>query len=173
MTKQEVRTRVEAELLSGVDARSLETKYDVPYVTINSWKNKLDKEDVPVAISEMTHKTTAALEIVRDRAKEQAPKVAGKIDQIIDGIEGLQELEPAFQTAMLKSVQMAQSFLDHKDDEGKSDVTIKEWQIITNTLAQAYGALFNKAGTTVNVAQTNVNAANENLAFFKASQSTI
>jgi len=172
MNKEELRTRIEAELLVGTSPKDLETKYGIPYVTINGWKNKLNKS-TDSEISELTNHTKATLEIVRARAKEEAPKVAGKIDKIIDGVEGLQELEPEFQRAMHKAVELAHTFLGEVDDDGKSALTIKEWQMITTTLASAYSAMFNKAGTTVNVAQTNVNAAAEQLSFFKASQRAI
>lgn len=170
MTKEELKTRIEAELLSGATPTELAVKYDVPYATVNDWKKKLLSEKPSTQVSDLTNQTVATLEIIRDTAKAQAPAVAGKIDAIIDGIEGLKTLEPEFHTAMLKAVNLAQTFLDATDDEGNSVVSVKEWQIITSTLAQAYGALFNKAGTTVNVAQTNVTAESQNLAFFKASQ---
>ena len=170
MDKQELRTRVEAELLTGATAQDLADKYGVAYVTINSWKKKLLSEQPTADVSALTNVDTATLEMIKAKAKEEAPIVAGKIDTIIDGIIGLKELEPEFHTAMMKAVKMASAFLDAVDDEGESTVSVKEWQMITNTLGAAYGAIFNKAGTVVNVAQTNVSSANENLAFFKLSQ---
>ncbi len=173
MSKEELRTRIEAELLTGVTAQDLEKKYEVPYVTINGWKKKLLSEGPEVAVSDLTNHTVASLEVIRDVAKSTAPKAAAKIDKLIDGVQGLKELEPEFHTALQKSVRIAQQYLDMTDDEGKSELSIKEWQMITSTLANAYGTLFNKSGTTVNVAQTNVNAAAENLAFFKSSQRAV
>jgi len=170
MDKEELRTRIEAELLTGEEPQDLATKYDVGYVTILNWKKKLLAEKPSANISDLTHQTTAALEIIRDKAKEVAPVVAGKIDTIIDGVEGLKELDPLFHTALKKAVNVAQKFLDEVDEDGNSTLTIKEWQVITATLSNAYGTLFNKSGTVVNVAQTNVNASSENLAFFNASK---
>ena len=68
---------------------------------------------------------------------------------------------------MAKAVKMAESFLDEEE------LSIKEWQMITSTLATAYSALYNKAGTVVNVAQTNVNAEKESLKFFQAAKRDI
>ena len=173
MSKEELRTRIEAELLTGVSAQDLEKKYEVPYVTINGWKKKLLNEGPDTKVSDLTQQTKATLEVIRTVAKDKAPAVAGKIDKIVDGLVGLKELEPEFQAALQKSVMIAKGFLDQEDDEGNCTLSIKEWQMITGTLANAYGTLFNRSGTTVNVAQTNVNAAAENLAFFSASKKNI
>jgi len=170
MNKDALRTRIEAELISGASATELAVKYDTPYATINNWKKALLAEAPNTKISELTNQTVATLEVIRDVAKAQAPAVAGKIDRLIDGVEGLKSLEPEFHSAMLKAVKLAQNFLDATDDEGNSTLSVKDWQTITSTLSMAFGALFNKAGTTVNVAQTNVTAESQNLAFFKASQ---
>ena len=170
VTKAELRTRVEAELLVGKEPRELSDQYGIPYVSILGWKKKLMAEKPEAEISDLTQQTKASLEIIREVAKEQAPVAAKKIDAIIDGVQGLKELEPKFHSALLKAVHVAQGFLDEVDDEGKTVLSIKEWQLITTTLSTAYGALFNKAGTVVNVAQTNVNAEQQNMAFFKSSQ---
>ena len=170
MTKDELRTRVEAELLTGKEPIELSKTYDVSYAIILNWKKKLLAEKQPEVISELTQHTKASLEVIRQQAVEVAPKAAKAIDNIIDGINGLKELEPEFHTALQKSVKVAQKFLDDVDDDGNTTLSIKEWQLITSTLANAYSALFNRAGTTVNVAQTSVNVGEQNLAFFKASQ---
>jgi transposase len=167
MTKEELRTRVEAELLAGAEPRELAEKYGMAYNTIQLWKKKLFAEKPTEAISDLTHETTATLELIRTKAKEEAPTVAGKIDKIIDGVEGLQSLEEEFQATMHKAVMRAKEFLD------SDDITIKEWQMITSTLGSAYAALFNSKGTTVNVAQTTVNMEKEAIDFFKASKRTI
>jgi len=173
MTKEALRTRVEAELLSGVEPKDLGTKYDIPYVTVLHWKKKLLAETPTTVVSDLTQQTKASLEVIRDVAVREAPLVAGKIDAIIDGVMGLKELEPEFLTAMTKAVSLAQTFLDAVDDEGVSTVTINEWKTITTTLAMAYGTLYNKSGTTVNVAQTTVNTDSENLKFFSASKRSV
>jgi len=167
LSKEELRTRIEAELLTGVDSRDLEEKYGVPYVTINGWKKKLFAEKPQESISNLTGQTKATLEIIRQKAKDEAPKVSGKIDKIIDGVEGLQGLEPEFQAAMHAAVLKAKEFLS------EDGLSVKEWQMVTSTLAQAYSALFNKAGTTVNVAQTNISAEKEAMAFFQASKRSV
>jgi transposase len=167
MTKEELRTRIEAELLTGAEPRELEEKYGVPYPTILGWKKKLLKEAPTEDIAELTNATKATLEIVREKAKEEAPVVAKKIDKIIDGVEGLKILEPEFHSVMHKAVKRAHSFIE------KDDLTIKEWELITKTLANAYSAIFNKGGTNVNVVQTNLNANQEALSFFKASKKDI
>ena len=169
MTKEEQKTRIEAELLSGAATKYLADKYSMPETTIASWKTKLNKESEDVKIGKLTEHTKASLEVIREVAKEQAPKAAPKIDKIIDGIEGLKQLEPEFHTAMSLAVKRAQEYLS----EENTILTIKEWQLITSTLASAYGALFNKNGTTVNVANTQVNSADENLNFFKASRRNV
>ena len=167
MTKEELRTRIEAELLTGIEPKELEEKYGVPYPTILGWKKKLLKETPSANIVELTNATKATLEIVREKAKEEAPVVAKKIDKIIDGVEGLQLLEPEFHAVMHKAVKRAHEFI------AQDDLTIKEWELITKTLANAYSAIFNKAGTNVNVVQTNLNANQEALNFFKASKKDI
>ncbi len=173
MDKAEIRTRIEAELLAGESPRNLETKYSIPYVTILGWKKKLFAEAPQTKVSDLSQHTRASLEIIRESAVREAPVAAAKINAIIEGVVGLKELEPEFHASLERAVNIAREFLDDKDEDGKTTLSIKEWQLITTTLATAYGTLFNKSGTTVNVAQTNVNAATENLGFFKASQRTL
>ncbi len=173
MTKEEQRIRIEADLLTGLEPRELSDKYNVPYVSILGWKKKLLAENDDVKVSDLTQHTKASLEVIRDAAKADAPKAARTIDKIIDGVQGLKELEPEFHAVLHRSVEIAKEFLDSTDDEGKSALSIKEWELITKTLASAYGTLFNKTGTTVNVAQSNISTQGENLAFFKNSQKAL
>jgi len=173
MTKDELRTRIEAELLCGITPKDLSAKYDVPYVSIVGWKKRLLMEKETESVSDLTQHTKATLEVIRDVAKVEAPRAAAKIDTIIDGIQGLKELEPEFHAVLHRSVEIAHEFLGSVDDEGKTLLSIKEWELITKTLASAYGTLFNKSGNVVNVAQTNISAASENLGFFKASQRSV
>lgn len=165
----EIRTRVEAELLSGKQPRELSEgayyeKYGVAYVTILNWQKKLQVDDVTETISDLTKETTGTLEVIRDAAKSKAPKVAKDIDNIIDGVAGLKLLEPKMQKALTQAVNKAYEYLL------EDDLSVKDWQTVTSTLAQTYAAVFNSKGTTVNVAQNNINTAQENLGFFKSSQ---
>lgn len=173
MTKDELRTRVEAELLSGVQSRLLAEKYEIPYVTVMLWARQLNEETESTKVSDITQSTKASLEVIHAAAVATAPAAAKKIDQLMTGLVGLKELESEFHASMHKAIQIANNFLEQVDDEGNSTLTINEWKLITTTLSGAFTALFNKSGTTVNVAQTTVNADSENLKFFQASKKSI
>lgn len=173
MTKEELKVRIEAELLTGKTPKELADKYSVPYITVLSWQKKLELDKPNEDISVLTSNTIASLEVIKDVAKREAPVVASKIEKIVDGAIALKKLEPAFAEALETAVEVAIEFLNEKTDEGKTALSVKEWQMVTSTLAATYSAIYNKTGTTVNVAQTNVTAEGESLAFFKASQKAL
>jgi hypothetical protein len=168
MTKEELYTRVDAELLTGVSAKDVANKYGMPYITVIGRKNNLTKIEVPVELID-TPVTRAALEIIRDKIAIEAPKAAKTADMIIDGIEGLKVLNTDIQDALAKVVKKVNYMLDNEElDEDGNVVPMskRDLQILSNILTSVYSAI-NAKGTTVNVA-TAVTTGEQNMSFFKA-----
>ena len=162
-TKQELRIKVEAELAMGKNPKELSDKYNVGYQTINNWRKKLvDKKgnnDLATVV-EVDEKT---LHIVASKLKEDAPQeMVKKIDKLVDGVVGLQQLEPKFHAMVLKLLEKAEELSDSET------LTVTQWKMLGDGISNMYANIFNKSGVSVNVMnQTNVSG--EKLSLFKAS----
>lgn len=169
MTKEELNTRIDADLLIGMAMKDVAAKYDVPYPTVAVRNKALNKPKIPVELLD-DNITKATLEIIRDKIALEAPKVAKKADSIIEGLEGLKVLNADIQSALSKVVTIVNSMLDrveYDDDGNEVPISVKDLQVLSGILTSIYSAL-NAKGTTVNVAQTNVTTQGENLAYFNA-----
>lgn len=160
-TDKHIRLKVEAELSIGKAPKDLSRKYDVPYVTVLSWKKKLEEtnDDVQTLITV----DAPTLHKVAESVKENAPQdVIDKVDKIVDGVTSLKTLEPKFHAVVLKLLEKAEEF--SKDD----DLSIKDWKIIGDGISNMYANIFNKAGVNVNVLNQN-QISGEKLSLFKSS----
>lgn len=159
-----LRLKIEAELAMGTPARELSDKYDVPYVTINSWKNKIENEqamdkdlDVIVKADQPT------LHLLAEKVKSEAPKkMAEKIDKVVEGAEALQKLEPKFISLTYSLLNKAEELL------GDADLSVRDWKDISMAIGTLYTSIYNKSGVNVNVMQNN-NINSEKLSMFKSS----
>jgi len=156
------RTKVEAELAMGKKPRELSNKYDIPYVTINGWANKMTKAK-ETDISAVVAVDPATLHIVADRLREEAPaEVVKKIDKLVDGVVGIQQLEPKFHAVVLSLLERAEVL------SRDSELSIKDWKVLGDGISNMYANIFNKSGVSVNVMnQTQVSG--EKLSLFKSS----
>ena len=160
---KELRLKVESELRLGKTSRELASKYKLPYPTIQAWKNKLSHEPEEDAIVDLVVVDPQTLTMVAESLKEQAPKeVAKKIDKLVDGVVGLQKIDEKFRTVVYELLEWAE--LQTK----KEDLSIKEWQIISQCIGNLYSSVFSKNITNVNV-MNNTTIDTEKRAIFKSS----
>jgi len=169
ITKDELFTRIDSEILTRVPLKTIAEKYEVPYANIASRSRKLAEIQVPDELSDCSI-TKATLEIVRDKIAAEAPKIAAQADLIIDGLEGIKVLNTEIQAGLSKIVKKAVEMLDEEevDKEGNIvPISKRDLQILASILTSVYSTI-NAKGTTVNVA-TSVTTEGQNLAFFKSS----
>jgi hypothetical protein len=169
MTRDELNTRVDAELLTGATNKEVAEKYDIPYITVSLRAKKLNELEVPTELTD-SNLTRATLELIRDKIAMEAPKVAARADLIIDGLDGIKILNKEIQDGLSKVVKLAVDMLDSEELDKAGNVvpmSKRDLQILAAILTSVYSAL-NAKGTTVNVA-TSVTTESQNLAFFKSS----
>lgn len=162
-TSKELRTKVETELTLGKTPRELEEKYNIPYATINNWKNKMDvSEEGKEELEVLLDTDIKTLQVVSESVKQMAPKeLTPKIDKLVEGVTALQQLEPKFHTTTLRLLERAEEFAESED------LTVKDWLTISQGISSLYASMFNKSGNTVNVLN-NTNINNEKLSMFKS-----
>ena len=142
---KELRTKIEAELQLGKTPKELSKKYNVNYQTINSWKKKLQSKEVEKDIEELRQVDEHTLKLVAEKVKSEAPKeVAEKVDKLIDGVIGLQQLEPKFHAIVFELLSWA-------EDKLQENLTVRDWATISKTISDLYSAIFNKNNVQVNV----------------------
>jgi len=164
----ETRTKIEAELAMGRTPKDLESKYGIPYVTIQGWKKKLQKAtEGTTDLSAVVEVDLETLHTVAEAVKELAPpEVIKKVDKLVEGVTSLQTLEPKFHAVVLALLNRAEKLA--KDE----DLSVKDWSMLSAGMGSLYANLFNKSGVNVNVLnQTSVN--NEKLSMFKGSMRSV
>ena len=157
------RLKAEAKLSSGMTSREVSEEMGIAYITVHSWKNKLEDQDAEATVCDLVKVDKDALRTVKQMVEENAPpKVAKEIGKVVDGIVGLQSLEPKFLTVVTKLLEAAEEMA------GKDDLSIKDWVAISNGIGQLYSNIYNKSGTNINVLNQNqVNG--ERMSMFKGS----
>ncbi len=151
-------------LKSGLSPKEISEETGIHYATVLSWKKKFDAGDQEQQISELASHEVLTLLQVKDELAASAPEIQKEVEQLIENVIGLKELEPVFHATMMRSIHRADIFLQD------TSIGVKEWQMVTKTLSEAYAAIFNKSGTVVNVANNNISAGHEQVAFFNASK---
>lgn len=159
----ETKAKIEAELALGVSVSELSRRYDVPYITITSWNNKLKAARDSDKVKDLVVVTPQTLSTVAEAVKERAPaRVCKEIDRLVEGVTGLQSLEPKFHAVTLSLLERAEEFAN------SDDLTLVEWDIISRGIGRLYNDIFNKSGISVNV-NNNTQINNEKLSMFKSS----
>lgn len=158
------RLKIEAELAMGTKPRELSEKYNVPYVTINSWKNKMESEQLADKdLNVLVKADEATLHTLAEKVKESAPKkVAEKIDGIVEGVDALKKLEPKFVSITFSLLTKAEELLE------TDELSVKDWKDISMAIGALYTSIYNKSGVNVNVMNQNT-IHSEKLSMFKSS----
>jgi len=154
-----IKAKVLGELALGAEPKELSEKYDLPYVTINSWKKKQQAELGESAnVQKLVKVDKDVLQGVVNNIDHGV--VQKKAQKLVDGVVGLQQLEPKFLTVV-------QNLLEAAEELSMGDLTVKDWATLSNGIGSLYSNIFNKAGVNVNVMnQTTVNS--EKVSLFKS-----
>ena len=164
--KQERRLKADALLAMGETPKSVGEQLGIPEVTVRSWKKKLETTNEDLDTVVQVDATT--LHQVAENIKATAPPtVIKKIDKLVAGVTGLQELEPKFHSLTLTLLEKAEELTKIVDEDGKSALSVKDWLALSNGIGNLYANIFNKSGVNVNVLnQTQVSG--EKLSMFKS-----
>ena len=159
--------KVKAELASGVKPRILADKYDVAYSTVIKYRNEMRVEAEKAKVAKVVNLDPVALQVVVENI-EEAEREVGAIsvdtNAVVKGAQGLQKLEPKFQSAVEKLLERA---VDLADDENLTPTGL-------NTLAKAVGSLYSdiysSKGTNVQINNTTNTVSADGMSQFEASQ---
>lgn len=156
-----LRAKAEAKLAMGKSPQEVSDEMGLPYITINGWANKLKAVSAEDTIAELVQADEKTLLQVKTIVEEKAPpKVAAEIVKVVDGVLGLQSLEPKFVTVVTKLLTKAEKMADDKD------LSVGDWVSISKAIGLLYSNIYNKGGTNINVLNQ-AQASNEKLTMFK------
>jgi transposase len=154
-----------AELETGAAPKEVAEKYGVNYNTLLYWRRK-EKEKGQTTDSDIDALVKVdpdTLHKLAEDAKKDAPKyVKESVDDIVEGVIGLQQLEPKFHALVYTMLEKASTLAEAED------MTVSDWKALAAGIGALYQGIFNKNTTSVNILnQTNVS--NEKLSLFKGS----
>jgi len=153
------RAEVQGLLVAGVEPVQIAAQVRVSRATVYEIKKKMDADAMERDISTLSHEVAPSIvSQVAKRVRDEGPLAfEGEVDKVLNGVQSLQKLEVRFHETFTK-------LLDKADDILEQDgVTIVDWQIVSNTLANAFKEIYNSKGTTINVANAdNINGQQSN-----------
>ena len=164
---ESLRMKIEAELRLGKKPKELSDKYDVPYVTINGWSKKIQKEMANEDIDKLLDVDRVTLHHVADEVAKQAenpemPEVK-KINKLISQVDGLKRLEEKTRELSFTILKQVEVYMTFKPELDMRD--LKDAATIVTTI---HNSMFNKANTQINVLNNN-NISTEKRDIFKSS----
>ena len=163
MTKEARELKAKGLLALDVAPKEIAEKTGVAYQKVLSIKKEMLRENSNEQVAEARAISPEVLDIVIERAKEEAPKkVIKELEAVQEGLTGLQILDTEFHTTFSFILGKAEEFL------ARDDLKPSEWVSITNALSGAYTNIFNNSGVNVHVDNsTTVNSSK--LSMFKGS----
>jgi len=160
MTKEQKKLAIMAEMTKGGKANEVGERYNVNPITINSWMRTQRKEHEKESVAQLAKVDPIVLEAVVQEVKEKAENSSTittkqldrldiQLDNIKDGIVGVQQLEPEFHNTMMKLLKWANNKIT-------DDMKVSEWTQLVTGISQLHGTMFGKGSSTqINLMQQN------------------
>ncbi len=153
--------KIQALLELGEKPKDIAEKLGCGYQKVLSERKKMETKRANRKIDDIVTIDPIALEIIVDKAKEEAPaSVIKRLDRVAKGITGLQKLDGEFHRTFSIALKRANEFL-----EGEK-LKPSEWVSITNALSSAYNNIYNNSGVNVHV-DNSTQVSSNNLSMFK------
>ncbi len=154
---------VQGLIVQGVEIKVITEKTKVSRASVYNIKNEMEADAKKNQINELGRATPAILSEVAKGIRDRAPlALEGEVEKLLGAAESLQRLETnfhnSFDNVLIKANQMLKS----------EDLSLIDWQIITNVLAGAFKDIYNSKGTTVNVAQMGGQGGDNSLSMFQS-----
>lgn len=149
---------VKARIIAGDSPESIMEEHNVSLGFIMRTKKELIQNIKETDTQIVTEATPQLLQEVAEEVKKRTPQdLRGEVNKLVKGVDSLQRLETSFHEAFDLILLRANDLLS------REDIKVTEWQIVTNTLSNAYKDVFHSKGTTINVAQAdNINGQQAN-----------
>ena len=141
------RAEVQALIVRGLDIKTIADKTKVSRAQIYNMRAELEEDAKNNSVAELGKASPAIIkEVVKDIKARTPLALEGEVEKLIGAAESLQKLEVSFHKTFDNVLERANEMMKQED------LTIVDWQIITNTLAGAFKDIYNSKGTTINVA---------------------
>lgn len=154
---------VQGLLVQGLDVKEIMDKTKVSKGSIYTIRANMLEDAKNNNINEVGRVTPVILQEIVEGIKSRAPlALEGEIQKVLGAAESLQRLECSFHDAFNNVLKKANDILKQED------LSIVDWQIVTNVLAGAFKDIYNSKGTTVNVAQMGGAGGDNSLSMFQS-----
>ena len=154
---------VQGLIVQGMEIKDITAKTKVSRASVYNIKNEMVKDAEANQINELGRATPAILAEVANGIKNRAPlALEGEVEKLLGAAESLQRLEVSFHSSFDNVLKKANEML--QDD----NLSLIDWQIITNTLSNAFKDIYNSKGTTVNVQQLGGQGGDNSLSMFQS-----
>ncbi len=159
------KARILARLDQGERVASIAEDYKgiASVYTIQNLKADLKKEnEKALALDALKVEPHILNHIVEESHKIEAPMLAKKMENAQESLTGLALLDSQFHKVMGRALTVADKLLKEED------ISVPEWKIVTDTVANAYSSIFNSKGVSVNV-NNSTSFSDTKLSMFKGS----
>ncbi len=141
------KAKILADLGSGVAPKIVAERHNISRATAYNMREANRKEKENAAAVDMSRRKTVLGKVITTMQETAPEEVRADLEEILNSAESLQKLEVGFHDTFTNVLTVANRLMM------EPNVSIIDWQIITNTLATAFKDIFNASGTTINVAQ--------------------
>ena len=173
LTKAEKKLAIMAGMLKGASASDMGEEYNVSPITIGAWmrdqRKEAEKADIQTLASVDPVVLTAVVDDIRTKASSsttsttrQLNKLDKELDNLVEGITGIEVLERGFHDSILKLLTWANQKIT-------DDMKVSEWTALVNGISILHSSIFGKgSATTINMMQQN-NTSSAKVEKFKGS----
>jgi len=154
---------VQGLLVQGMEIKAITDKTKVSRASVYNIRTEMNEDAKKNQINELGRAAPAILSEVAKGIRDRAPlALEGEVEKLLGAAESLQRLEVGFHSSFDNVLKKANAMLQ------EDNLSIIDWQIITNTLAGAFKDIYNSKGTTVNVAQMGGAGGDNSLSMFQS-----
>ncbi len=153
---------VQGLIVQGMEIKDITVKTKVSRASVYNIKNEMVQDAQDNQINELGRAAPGILQEVANGIRDRAPlALEGEVEKLLGAAESLQRLETNFHKSFDNILNKANHMMT------QDNLTLIEWQIITNTLSSAFKDIYNSKGTTVNVAQMGGQGGDSTLTMFQ------
>ncbi len=148
-------------IVLGMEVKDIALQTKVDRSTIYKIRKELEDDARESRANELGKASPAILAEVANGIRDRAPlALEAEVEKILGAAESLQKLEVSFHSTFDNVLAKANQILKQEE------LSLVEWQIVTNTLSNAFKDIYNSKGTTVNVAQMGGQGGDNSLSMF-------
>jgi len=142
---------IKADLAKNVEVKTIAEKYKVGRASVYNIRTAMTEKDYERAIIDTARVTPQSLKIVQEAIEANESIIPADVVEdlkaTVDALESLQLLEVKMHDTLTLALDKASMLLNQEN------LSIIDWQIITNTIASCHKDVFSKGSVTNNLIQ--------------------